>query len=133
MCRFCEKEGKVSGDGFCRKCLPIFRHNLVQIRAMDQREARKIGPPTFWQYCIDARASARKAVRAARNRGELPSLRQQEIACVDCGKRATIWEHRDYTRPLDVQPVCIGCNTRRGHGYPHPKIPLEDLVPRDVA
>ena len=38
--------------------------------------------------------------------------------CVDCGKPATEWEHRDYTRYMDVVSVCHGCNMRRGSAYP---------------
>lgn len=39
--------------------------------------------------------------------------------CVDCGKRAQVYDHRDYTKPLDVVPVCRGCNNKRGPGYPY--------------
>jgi hypothetical protein len=40
--------------------------------------------------------------------------------CVDCGKRATCWEHRDYGKPLDVEPTCHRCNLRRGPAkYPN--------------
>ena len=46
--------------------------------------------------------------------GKLPSLRKNEIACVDCGKRATDYDHRDYSKPLDVVPVCRKCNDARG-------------------
>ncbi len=38
--------------------------------------------------------------------------------CVDCGKPAKGYDHRDYRKPLDIQPVCIGCNNRRGPGLP---------------
>jgi hypothetical protein len=40
---------------------------------------------------------------------------QPDAKCVDCGKPADVWEHRDYARPLDVKPVCKGCNNRAGH------------------
>jgi hypothetical protein len=49
-----------------------------------------------------------RAVKA----GEIPPARL--YACVDCGKPATRYDHRDYSKPLDVQPVCAGCNSRRG-------------------
>lgn len=38
--------------------------------------------------------------------------------CVDCGKPATQYEHRDYNRPLKVDPVCRTCNRRRGAAIP---------------
>jgi hypothetical protein len=34
--------------------------------------------------------------------------------CADCGGVATEYDHRDYTKPLKVDPVCRGCNARRG-------------------
>jgi hypothetical protein len=36
--------------------------------------------------------------------------------CADCFKRATEYDHRDYTKPLVVDPVCHTCNSRRGPG-----------------
>lgn len=38
--------------------------------------------------------------------------------CVDCGKPAECYDHRDYSKPLDVEPVCIPCNSSRGTGIP---------------
>lgn len=58
--------------------------------------------------------------RAIEN-GLLPRL-DGSIACVDCGIRAAHYDHRDYARPLDVDPVCASCNVRRGPGrIPEPR------------
>ena len=38
------------------------------------------------------------------------------LKCVDCGKPARCYDHRDYARPLVVAPVCHRCNLRRGPG-----------------
>jgi hypothetical protein len=38
--------------------------------------------------------------------------------CVDCGCKATEYDHRDYNKPLNVDPVCRGCNARRGQAAP---------------
>lgn len=62
--------------------------------------------------------SARNAVTRAMIRGDLPRLRDANIPCVDCGKRANRYDHRDYLKPLDVEPVCHGCNLRRGPALP---------------
>jgi hypothetical protein len=56
---------------------------------------------------------ARLAVARAISAGKLPRL-DGAILCVDCGKPATEYDHREYARPLDVQPVCHSCNLRRG-------------------
>jgi hypothetical protein len=58
-------------------------------------------------------------VKMAVRSGMLPSLTMICIPCMDCGERATCWEHRDYARPLDVQPTCHSCNLLRGHAA-HP-------------
>ena len=34
--------------------------------------------------------------------------------CVDCGNNANHWEHRNYSRPLLIEPVCQSCNIKRG-------------------
>lgn len=34
--------------------------------------------------------------------------------CEDCGNAAQVYDHRDYNRPLLVEPVCHTCNMRRG-------------------
>jgi hypothetical protein len=63
------------------------------------------------------RAAMRAAqiVRRAVVDGSLPSLKEINVLCVDCkGKRAVHYEHRDYGKPLEVDPVCQGCNLRRG-------------------
>lgn len=57
-----------------------------------------------------AHALVRKAVLA----GELRAL-NGTINCVDCGAPAVCYDHRSYSKPLDVQPVCKSCNKRRGH------------------
>lgn len=37
--------------------------------------------------------------------------------CVDCGKRAHDYDHRDYSKPLEVEPVCRSCNLKRGPAH----------------
>ena len=69
------------------------------------------------------RARAIVAVRKAIRSGVLPALDTQR--CVDCEDEAEVYEHRDYSQPLRVQPVCRRCNQRRGpaawHRQPAPE------------
>jgi transcription elongation factor Elf1 len=60
--------------------------------------------------------AATAAVNRAIKRGEL--LPPAEFICVDCGKQAQIYEHRDYNKPLDVEPTCRPCNAKRGYAIP---------------
>lgn len=51
--------------------------------------------------------------------------------CVDCGKQAMDYDHRDYGRPLHVEPVCRSYNKLRGPGKPITggEVTLEDMLP----
>ena len=59
-----------------------------------------------------AASAANKAIKA----GALPA--PASCLCVDCGKQASLYEHRDYNKPLDVAPTCKSCNSRRGPAIP---------------
>lgn len=52
------------------------------------------------------------AVATAVRKKQLAPVRGQ--TCVDCGKPAQAYEHRDYRFPLQVEPVCHCCNKQRG-------------------
>lgn len=41
-----------------------------------------------------------------------------EHSCIDCGNKADHYEHRDYNKPLEVEPVCRSCNGKRGNAIP---------------
>lgn len=77
---------------------------------MDRRgkHKRQNTPEKFWQE------KASYIVYQAMLHGILPKLSLENIACVDCGHRALNYDHRDYARPLEVEPVCPSCNIKRG-------------------
>jgi hypothetical protein len=58
---------------------------------------------------------AHRYVDAAVRNGDLPKL-DGSILCADCSNPATEYDHRDYKRPLEVDPVCRACNAARGPG-----------------
>lgn len=60
---------------------------------------------------------AREIAALARRTGKLPSF--EGVKCVNCGEPATQYDHRDYRKPLEVEPVCRLCNNRRGPGKPY--------------
>ena len=96
-------------------------------RVIADRECLKCGGDnsrSSGPYCIDCRnqrqaemasirSRASSAVTAAVRRGALRNLRADHIPCVECGKRATTYDHRDYSKPLEVDPVCRRCNRIR--------------------
>lgn len=60
---------------------------------------------------------AHRAVAKAIAGGAL--LRPRGMACVDCSGLAVEYDHRDYSKPLQVEPVCRRCNLARGAAIGH--------------
>lgn len=58
---------------------------------------------------------AHRYVSVAIYNGDLPRL-DGSIPCADCGAPADEYDHRDYKKPMEVDPVCRGCNQARGPG-----------------
>lgn len=58
---------------------------------------------------------AHSYVTTAIYNGDLPKL-DGGVACVDCGAPAVEYDHRDYKKPMEVDPVCKSCNQLRGPG-----------------
>jgi len=56
---------------------------------------------------------AHRIVSLAVQSGTIPKL-DGTVLCVDCGCPASGYDHRDYDKPLEVEPVCYRCNQRRG-------------------
>ena len=85
----------------------------------------------FCWSCCDLRpikngqVQAAKEVAKAVRKGILSPV--ATLTCVDCGKPAQCYEHRDYNKPLEVEPTCKGCNIRRGRAIYLNQSGLNDL------
>jgi len=70
----------------------------------------------FCFECAQQRAGEQSraigAIYRAVKRGDIPPA--SNFNCVDCGEKAFGYDHRDYTKPLSVDPVCPSCNKERG-------------------
>lgn len=55
--------------------------------------------------------SAHKKVLYAVKTGKLPPV--LSLTCADCGKPAQNYHHEDYSKPLDVVPLCRYCHAAR--------------------
>lgn len=66
------------------------------------------------------RLIASQAVKRAILNGELLPILEYTL-CVDCSKPAACYDHRDYNKPLEVEPVCTSCNGLRGPAKPYPE------------
>lgn len=58
---------------------------------------------------------AHRYVSIAIYNGDLPKL-DGSVKCSDCDRPAREYDHRDYKKPLEVEPVCKFCNAARGPG-----------------
>lgn len=61
---------------------------------------------------IDVQRKIRREIVKAIRHGVIPNAKT--LTCVDCGEPAFDYDHRDYTKPLAVEPVCRRCNQMRG-------------------
>ena len=68
------------------------------------------------KFCAECLSGSRPAsidyaVLKALKEGRLRPIKQCQ--CVDCGAPARHYDHRDYNKPTEVEPVCAKCNARR--------------------
>jgi hypothetical protein len=92
----------------CKQCgcaLPLVRHYKTYLCG-----------ECWGTYEVKPGDNAHKLVAAAVRYGFLAPI--SECRCIDCGTQATDYDHRDYNKPLDVDPVCRPCNFRRGPAKP---------------
>lgn len=57
-----------------------------------------------------ARAEVQRAIALGR------LMPADSFRCTDCPEWAAEYEHRNYSQPFAVDPVCTSCNCRRGPG-----------------
>lgn len=77
----------------------------------------------FHSRYLSGGVMAGSAVAVARKKGLLADPRT--LQCADCGAPASQYDHRDYNKPLEVEPVCRTCNVRRGRAIPKVWMPGE--------
>ncbi len=74
----------------------------------------------YCRQCSDkvgaAQIAATKLLRKAIRNG-MPKAKA--LQCVDCFAPAFDYDHRDYSKPLEVVPVCRRCNQLRGPADRH--------------
>ena len=71
-------------------------------------------PGKEWISYTKAKGRSGSAVARAVRSGKLIDLKKCNVKCSDCKSRATQYDHRDYSKPLEVSPVCASCNISRG-------------------
>jgi hypothetical protein len=74
------------------------------------------GDRRVWHAYYEMQRECGRIVNRWIAQGYLPRARL--FACVDCGKPAYGYDHRDYTKPLAIEPVCRSHNALRGVAEP---------------
>lgn len=106
-----QKETRTFWDIVCVNCLRSCTIAAGARRVCD--ECRTTDPKEL-QFTANANSRhAHYVVQAAIQSGQLPRL-DGSVQCVDCGKPAVDYDHREYAKPLQVEPVCRSCNLLRG-------------------
>ncbi len=90
-----------------------------------------IRAPAAQGEIVNSGQRAHLKVADAVARGRIPPAR--DLKCIDCGKPAQGYDHRDYSQPLAIEPVCRSCNRRRGsasgyEGSLRRQVPLSDAT-----
>jgi len=115
----------------CAKCKsPFWRKKSFFCRTCGQQWDMRFEQPGVRRMCRgcyhDGQNIAMAIVASAIKAGHLPKLNGR-IRCADCGTKATMYDHRDYNRPLEVTPVCQACNIVRGRAKPIRKSTLTKM------
>lgn len=93
----------------CRHCKTEYMRKYRKDGRYRDKERQHYLLSKDWPMCT-ARSILFIEVRAGR------IANPKTLKCVDCGKRAQCYDHRDYAKPLEVNPVCRSCNKFRGPG-----------------
>lgn len=112
---------------YCRDCMKvwkwIYRERYRKQRNAYQRLYRRLRPDLYSacrrRYVEKGGLHANIVVLKMVGDGCLPNLKKTFIPCADCHiERAIRYDHRDYDKPAEVEPVCNRCNILRGAALP---------------
>lgn len=108
--------GDCSDHSECEACKQIVADKAKDAALRSVQTRRKSTPGAFRPDHADKKFQVRAVnqVQMAIRKGILPRLSTGEYRCTDCSGVADTYDHRDYGKPLDVEPVCRSCNWKRG-------------------
>jgi len=92
------------------------RHGLAKWCLKCQSSSARYGCKKRRPAVHEGQNRAHQFVYRAIQKGLLP--RAETLKCFDCDNQAAHYDHRDYNKPLDVEPVCRSCNSKRGPALP---------------
>jgi hypothetical protein len=127
MTKPCVKCGSIerSPRGDCKACKRIYDQNYRDKNKDLTRERwvkwEQLNPDKIyaanrrkvntWVKRNPLKYKAHQKVQYAIRSGKLQ--KSSECICQDCGKAANQYHHEDYSKPLDVIPLCKHCHIQR--------------------
>lgn len=141
-CHRCLKRHRCAGD-ICYSCkmkekeaLSLTTHKTLGYCLICGCILRRTASVIYCYDCsllvIKAYVKAKSQVSKAIKDGLLVDLKTG-VDCVDCGRPASVYEHRYYLKPLDVVPVCRSCNTLRGPALDVIEAAADGIKPAKIA
>lgn len=112
----CEVDRYYAAAVRCVDCAHRRTRELEKTRLKAIKDGTHVPRQRLSDLFRDNNNIAHKLVAAAIRYGFL--LPANSHKCVDCGDPAIGYDHRDYNKPLEVEPVCTRCNNHRGPGIP---------------
>ena len=76
-----------------------------------QNRAKVLTAKRKWKETNPEKKDAHNKVMYAIRKGTL--LPANQCDCFDCGTKATAYHHEDYSKPLEVVPLCVVCHNKR--------------------
>lgn len=131
-CLTCDNDTQ-SHSGVCYRCSNAKRDAETPKRhckacgSVIARDRMNISPYCSTRCASEVNAISNRACRKVKQAvaaGHIAPI-VEGTKCVDCGGQAQEFDHREYCKPLAVDPVCHRCNLRRG---PATDIPLARLM-----
>ena len=117
--RYKPRPGKKTGA--CKACQKVINKTWYKVNPKKHRARtkawRKNNPEKVrafvkaYEQNNAEKCVAHDMVASAVRRGDLP--RVSTCDCVDCGIQAADYHHEDYSKPLDVEPLCRLCHVKR--------------------
>lgn len=97
------KGGKGNVKFYCPQC-----KGATTTRKTSKVDVKQAEYNRLYQEKYPEKVSARLQVNKAVASGAMPKA--SECECLECGEKAAEYHHEDYSKPLDVVPLCTKCH-----------------------
>ena len=96
-----------------KKCRQVFNSRNPDHIRLDVRKRNRPSMPAYnreWRKQNPDKSAAHRAVQRVIQDGNIPAV--GTCACFVCGAQAQDYHHLDYSKPLEVFPMCTSCHQK---------------------